>query len=83
MNKWLILILKIYIYTIILKNARMLLRIFCIAIHYLLHLATCLHAVNLCAHNDSSYIMIYMHTFMKKEYPGLALNKKIIYHGHR
>ena len=59
MNKWLILILKIYIYTIILKNARMFLRILCIAIHYLLHLATCLHVVNLCAHNDSSYNDIY------------------------
>ena len=28
-------------------------------------------------------IMIYMHTFMKKEYPRLALNKRIIYYGHR
>jgi len=42
-----------------LKNVRMLLRIFCITIHYLLHLATCLHAVNLHVHDDSSYNDIY------------------------
>ena len=44
---------------------------------FFLNLATSLHAVNLCAHNDSSYndIYAYLHD---EGYPGLALNKRII-----
>ena len=58
----------------------MLLRIFCITIHYLLHLATCLHVVNLYAH-DPIYVNICMPQ-KKKKFPEITPNSRIICYGH-
>ena len=77
--KFFVLILKIA-YTIILKNVRMLLRIFWITVHYILHLATCLHVVNLYAH-DSIYVNICMPQ-KKKKFPEITPNSRIICYGH-